>query len=221
MKKLLISASIFLNVAFFIIACTKKDMQVPVASNHAATTNVYENPAADYSDHFHGLTLGQVTQMLGNYESHQSAVINATMGITDARSCWFSLNALKNFIGHLEVEVQKNSAIGADGLGVRFYYGAHSNPATLAGIPANYAGLHNLVMIPTYKDVTGINADFDPYRIDQQTGIPLPLNFLNRVQNTTRTFSTNGATSDSSSYEIFSMDHGSLYPPDETALPGN
>jgi len=224
MKKLFISISIFLNVAFLIIACTKKDMQAPVEKAPAADAAFYEGSLADYSDHYHGLTFNQVTQMLDNYEGHQSAVINATMGITDARSCWFSLKDIKNFMGHLEAEVQKNRAVNIDGLGIRFYYGAHSNPSVLPGIPSNYAGLHNLVMIPTYKDVKGIDTDFDPYYVDRQTGIPMPLDLLRANKKASKAVANailGGDGSDTGDYEVFSMDHGHLYPPYDTVHVNN
>jgi hypothetical protein len=76
---------------------------------------------------------------------------------TDARCIWFSLETLKQFICTIETNNAKLN-IPAEDLGIRFYYAAY---------PMNYVDVkkqnrHTLFMVPTYKNGTGAEVDFDP-----------------------------------------------------------
>jgi hypothetical protein len=117
------------------------------------------------------LQLDTVIDLIQNYKDHQHTFIqnSAAAGTpqlsNDARSVWFSLNRLKTFI--YEIENQCCPCSGKLGkLGIRFYYGAY--PSSLVGtehethVPAQYANMHTLVMIPTYTNAKGDNVDFDP-----------------------------------------------------------
>lgn len=208
MKKVLFFTSLLANMVFFLLACQKEQVTKPTqklltetyrtahrSSDAANSSCTGASPSMPYS---------LVRDMLSNYRSKQQRSIESNLNIKDANSCWFDLATIKNFICHLEekVSLDKNPTIA--NLGLRFYYGAHGNNPTAYDLPANYARLHNLVIIPTYRNVDGSNIDFDPDKIDMATSKPLPLN-LNRTD------STGGVPPGNS--DIFALDHGQLGPP--------
>lgn len=217
MKKLLLPLSIFVNVAFLVIACSKMDATAPV--NNAgvqSNQNMYgrgDNLAmpspSNCNDIYNGLSYNEMMQMIDNYKNNQAVAIKNAMGFEDARSCWFSLAEIKRFVCHLESAVNANRCVSPDSLGIRFYYGAHNSEPTMAGIPASYGRHHNLIMIPTYRSNTGANVDFDPYKINLQTCTPLPLGLMapEKKMNDVLYGSSNA---DGNS---FSMNHGQLFPP--------
>lgn len=211
MKKLFISVSVMLNLAFFIVACSKMDAPAPqTAGTGRYTTDGSStmSSAVNGGKYYGGLTFRDVVKMINNYGDNQAKVIEQQMGIEDARSCWFSVAEIKRFITHLEADVLQNGSLDANGLGIRFYYGAHDKMPTLAGTPASYGMHHNLVMIPTYSD-KGSNIDFNPYQLNAQTRKPLPLGLMEEGKKMTRITIDNAGEDDSS----FSMNHGHLYPP--------
>ncbi|HOZ52698.1 MAG TPA: hypothetical protein PLU17_12615 [Chitinophagaceae bacterium] len=99
-----------------------------------------------------------------------SNIINQE-GVVDARCIQFSLASLKKYIWELETKV-----CGCDtfrDLGIRFYYGKYPDLRKsragqypdLAGLDPNYSSLHTIFLVPTYKDATGVNRDFEPLDI--------------------------------------------------------
>jgi len=93
----------------------------------------------------------------------------------DARSAWFSLETLKKFIHTIESQTCNNkpASCPVPRLGVRIYYAEY--PTTKAGIDSfqqygaaidyTYAGLHTLLMIPTFDLDSNVHVDFDPSKI--------------------------------------------------------
>lgn len=219
MKKLILPLSIFVNLAFLIIACSKMDATAP-ANGPSVQTDQNGNPLSGRGSssvasvvctgiYQSGMTYNQVVGMINNYRLNQAVAIRNGMGIEDARSCWFSLEEIKSFVCHLEAAVASNNCVTPTNLGIRFYYGAHGNPPTMTGIPSNYSRLHNLIMIPTYRDTKGTNVDFDPYYINGENCTPLPLGLMDpNTRMNTILFGSNDADGTS-----FSMDHGQLFPP--------
>jgi hypothetical protein len=89
----------------------------------------------------------------------------------DARSVWFSVERLKNFIWH--VEKQNCDSLGCnETLGMRIYFAKYPdlnnrNVNTegwlgLDDVPNSYANHHTLFMVPTYQNKKGDNIDFYP-----------------------------------------------------------
>ena len=213
MKKLFISVSVMLNLAFLVVACSKMDAPAPQPGNGrypAVDGNAAVMAPGNGARYYGGLSFNDVVKMINNYGDNQAKVISQQMGIEDARSCWFSVAELKNFVNHLESAVLQSGCLDADGLGIRFYYGAHDKVPTLAGTPAKYGMHHNLVMIPTYSD-KGVNVDFNPYQVNFQTCKPAPLGLMEEGKKMTRIIIPNNAGGEDSS---FAMNHGHLYPPD-------
>jgi hypothetical protein len=103
----------------------------------------------------------------------------------DARSIWFSIAKLKKFIADIEDQTSRQGC-RADtfGLGIRFYYSAYpdstawnkySNYFAEHNIPANYGGLHTVLMVPTlWNPSDSFNYDFDPRKFSGNC-IPTPI----------------------------------------------
>ena len=209
MKKLLISASLFANVVFLLLACQKEN--VTKASKNAVAANYEaEAPAGNYASSssscpraYPSMPYNLVHRMIQNYRNNQQRAIEANLNIRDANACWFDLETLKNYICHLEESIAQSGCGNLGDIGLRFYYGAHTTTPSAYGSPNNYARLHNLVIIPTYRHADGSNVDFDPARIDRASCKPTSMNLLR------------GDTSASTTnIVLFAQDHGQLGPPD-------
>lgn len=125
-----------------------------------------------------------IQTLIDNYRQNHLTAINTALGIQDAHSIWFDLPKLKNFIAKIEEEAAKvNPDSSAEDLGIRFYYATYPKQENWSimdshPVPAEYAGKHTLVMIPTLKkaDEAGelIDYDFNPFK--NTDGKPLALN---------------------------------------------
>ncbi len=209
MKKLLISASLFVNVVFLLLACQKENVteasKNPVAANYEAEAST--GPSASASSSCSGATPSMpynlVHRMIQNYRNNQQRAIENNLNIRDANACWFDLVTLKNYICHLEESIAQSGCNNLGDIGLRFYYGAHTTTPSAYGSPDNYARLHNLVIIPTYRHTDGTNVDFDPAKIDRASCKPMSMNLL---RGDTSTSTTN--------IVLFAQNHGQLGPPD-------
>lgn len=115
-----------------------------------------------------------IQTLIDNYRQNHLTAINTALGIQDAHSIWFDLPKLKNFIAKIEEEAAKvNPDTSAEDLGIRFYYATYPKQENWSimdshPVPAEYAGKHTLVMIPTLKktDEAGelIDYDFNPFQ---------------------------------------------------------
>ncbi|MBL7728650.1 MAG: hypothetical protein JNM68_13225 [Dinghuibacter sp.] len=99
-------------------------------------------------------------------------------GEQDARSIWFDLKKLKQFIGFIESAMCKAGCFSDRYLGIRFYYAKYPTKndmqlfPTLYGLPLEYANHHTLFMIPTYWDpLRKVNVDFDPAGVKENCGL--------------------------------------------------
>jgi hypothetical protein len=90
-----------------------------------------------------------------NYKNDQWQYINAhfPQGKTDARTAWFSIADLQNFINQLLV-LNPNTS------GIRIYYGAHSAEFPNPNQPGT-DGMHTVLLIPTILRNDNVNHDFD------------------------------------------------------------
>lgn len=96
----------------------------------------------------------------------------------DARSIWFDLRKLKQFIGFIESALCKAGCTDNKYLGIRFYYAKYPGKNEMAqfpslyGLPEVYANHHTLFMIPTYWDpLRKENVDFDPAGTKEGCGL--------------------------------------------------
>lgn len=136
-----------------------------------------------------GMNANLAKTLIKNYTDNHLAVINASEQLTelrqpnatsDSRCIWFGINDLKSFISQIENDAQSKCASVTGLLGIRFYYceypAANSTLWGTPGLPmseAQYAGMHTVMMVPTYNNGTN-NVDFDPNYATPE-GIPIPL----------------------------------------------
>jgi hypothetical protein len=217
MKKVLLSASLAINIVFLLFACTKEnvtELQENSSSARNSSQVMLRNATANRSatactGPYGGMPYSLVREMITNYRSKQQRAIETSLGFKDANTCWFELDKIKEFICHLETLVEENNCANIGPLGLRFYYGAHGNNPAAYGMPGNYARLHNLVIIPTYENTEGINMDFDPAKIDPATCTPMRLNKIGDGETMNNLLFANSPAGN-----IFAMNHGQLGPPD-------
>jgi hypothetical protein len=212
MKKLLLSASLFANVVFLLLACQKEKVSENTPTLLAETRQAPSEDGTVIAAGSSGcpgaaptMPYGLVRDMILNYQTKQQRAIENTLGIRDASACWFDLIAMKNYICHLEEKVANSGCNNIANMGLRFYYGAHTNNPTSYGLPANYARLHNLVIIPTYRNNAGANIDFDPDKVNRASCLPATLNLPKNGVVTSVPWGDSTGT--------FALDHGQLGPP--------
>jgi hypothetical protein len=209
MKKSFALVSMVFNLIFIIYACSKSEhtesvnAEVSRSPANSAGINLFRTGSVCITGK-PVMARNQVMQLVNNYKHNQLAVIKSQLQLDDAWAANFDLDSLENFICHLKSLVAQSSCEGLTDLGIRFYYGAYSNPAGPGVSPQN-ARKHTLVMIPTYKDAQGFYIDFDPSRIDPVTCRPMPLRSININTSTIHTESVTDS--------IFAMNHPGLPPP--------
>lgn len=189
----------------------------------------------DYSNaDFEGIINYETAQaMANNYKSDKAKSFistdaqtgtNAFVAEEDARSVWFSLDRLKNFIWHIE---NQNCNKGCkDSLGLRIYYAKYpdfndpSQPGLLGldNVPKSYAKHHTLFMVPTYKSENGVNVDFYPAGVCRapiassptHTVAPENISIVHDISPYIFLFDVSGGTGDP-------QNHGGLIPPGDAA----
>ncbi|UKT64599.1 hypothetical protein [Pedobacter mucosus] len=119
-----------------------------------------------------------IQQMVDDYRNNQLAVINKTLGLNDAHSVSFALKTLKKFITDIEDQTKKrDSNIGIDELGIRFYYAAYPKAddwrdlENEKSIEKDQAQKHTVIMIPTLKKEIdkGSKLEYDFNPLDRDT----------------------------------------------------
>ncbi len=164
MKKLLLAGNLVLMSVLWFQSCKNSQTVKPDAT--AACNTI----CSDYSNKtYTGIDAGLVTKMIGNYKTgHYNAFVNNTRPV-DARSIWFSLDRLKQFIYEIEKNTCKKGCNTTDSLGLRVYFAEYPAaqeewnryPQLVNELPGIYRGKHTLLMVPTIR-MAGINTDFDP-----------------------------------------------------------
>lgn len=157
MKRLLIITNLFwmlLVGAYFFNSCTK-------SSGTTALILDYKNQK------FESLPLASAELLASNYKKNYLKLINETYKTSDAKTIWFSLDDLKNFIWQVEYHaINAGAEISPEDLGIRIYYGQYpteaeiKNNASLQVLP-EFGGKHTLFMVPTVLQDT-VNMEFDP-----------------------------------------------------------
>lgn len=120
---------------------------------------------------FNSLPLGAAKIMAENYyktDVPSSKGLQVDGSFEDARSIWFSLEELENFMWIIRNYTDNDKiSVPAKDLGVRVYYGRYPDLPTLRantdfkGVNFEYANMHTVFMVPTYKDGDQ-QIDFDP-----------------------------------------------------------
>ena len=161
------------------------------------------------SEPFDGVPTDLAKGMIDSYRVHHYAAINSycssVAGRPDSRCVWFSLARIKRFVYEIEYKMcSKTNDMDTTELGVRMYFAEY--PA-LANLPSNidptYAGLHTLIMVPTYWDGR-VDRDFDPAYIGSN-GRPTP---MDSVGDNLSALVTQGLPANNTM-----RNHGSMFPP--------
>lgn len=137
--------------------------------------------------HTEGLSLATARAIANNYASTCQNLLNGNLrpGEQDARSVWFSLETLKEFIYNIEKTCCDSSCTDLQ-LGIRVYYAKYprfdsTSFTSLANDPSKisifndlqdvrtaYSDRHTVFMVPTYNKVVNsdtLHFDFDPWHI--------------------------------------------------------
>jgi hypothetical protein len=159
MKRLLILSNfILLGIIVLMHSCTD------------SPGRVVQNPDKDsLKAHFNGITLQEFASGVARYKTTHSDLIEKDpyfqgKNFQDARSCWFSISTLKEFISSIEISSAKLK-INPDSLGIRFYYGVYPETSKPGIDHFNVADAsrHTLFLVPTFsKGPEFQNVDFDP-----------------------------------------------------------
>ena len=115
-------------------------------------------------------------ELLGNYHDdliNKQINVNSDKTFMDAKLAWVSFADLSSYMHHIEFLSKKNGYLQVKNMGLRMYYGRYpttpnklktfKNP--LNTITDEVAGMHTLVMVPTYNNGE-TNIDFNPHYIE-------------------------------------------------------
>lgn len=206
MKKLLILT----NAVWISIICFQACKQVkPIVGSDSlpSVINKFCPGCADYSKNnsntnanAYGNTKGlkriTATTMAANYTANCQNLLSERLGgeQPDARSVWFSLETLKEFVFNIEKSLCNQNCNQKLELGVRIYYAQYPDIAALRttytsiqnglslyddlqDINNRYGKNHTLFMVPTYDKAIPVgkklpiqydtvHVDFDPWHLD-------------------------------------------------------
>lgn len=179
MKKILIATNI-VTASLLLLAFMKPgNNKLPESTNLGPVTNISL-----------GVNMNVAKDIVTNYKTGvwNGRKVN-NKNYKDARSVWFSLAKLKNFIKDLELKVIGNAVtkpkctIDDFDLGVRIYFGNYPSTQALWDssrygtyfddhlLPENYMGLHTVMLVPTlYNQDDGFHYDFDPRYVAMSAG---------------------------------------------------
>ncbi len=170
MKKLLLAIIALLVIIIIILLycnCKSKCANCGNTSSFCASAECYGNNGSGLE----GMIPYNIAKTMSQRYAEDTGkkYINQGKEITsqqDARSIWFDLTKMKKFIGFIESFACAQKCTDSMRFGIRMYYSKYPADAqTLKsiGVPAEYANMHTLFMVPTFWDaVKGENIDFDP-----------------------------------------------------------
>jgi hypothetical protein len=152
MKKLLIITNLFwISIILLPSFIKKATSSITPGNYHLVDAGLVKMFATDYKN---------------NYVNAQrrNGQLN-TSNPYDSRTAWFGFDKLESFIADVKAQSKPDSMAN----GIRFYFMQYpelkdlnnSKYAYLGKIPKEYAGLHSLMMVPTYFNGT-YDVDFDP-----------------------------------------------------------
>lgn len=191
-------------------------------------TNCYAGSSNQTS--FPGLSALLVKSLVDNYRNRQLSAINGqyytnagaeggTPADGDARSVWFDMEVIKRFIYEIESKTCDACTTPTKTLGIRIYYGTYpdtsvwSDPVwaeALEGVDPSYAGKHTVMFVPTYRDSTGADIDFDPNHVNSSCDFSVIDDFYNKMKSGNP---ANVTLTVLSSINTSVQNHGQMVPP--------
>lgn len=174
MKTLSLALNVIFISVFIFYACSNSSS---VGSSGDGAGACIQSTCRDYTGlPIEGLISGSVLASMteeykrdpGKRYVSQSASAMERSNVEDARSIWFSLDKIKQYIWYIENQLCRSDCPASRKLGIRFYYmkypanvGTAEAPAELQDVPRNFANLHSLAMVPGYM-IGDELVDFDP-----------------------------------------------------------
>jgi hypothetical protein len=205
MKKI----SILLNVSLiaFIVfqACDPKIFPTtpnilkpscPECASYNYSAGKESGPSTGQS-HVAGLSISTVDVMAQGYIKNCQRILNPNpKSGNDARSIWFSVETLKEFIYNIEKASCEKKCIDKLELGVRIYYAQYPDASgltkaenktdldILTTTKTDYQLNHTVFMVPTYdkswKGDTKVHVDFDPWHMGDNCNAPISFDSLRK-----------------------------------------
>ena len=182
-QKVIISALVILSLGTIGYLFWQNQLMAKQIASYKMVTSCSScySPNCEISPQF---DLPAAMELVSNYRNNHWMKINgncapfniATMAgkkdadtIIDSRSAWFDLGTLKKFIHTIEVSSCCDTCPNLV-LGIRIYYAEYPQDTAELRVRYNvnnpsYAGLHTLLMIPTFRDEISRDVDFNPGQI--------------------------------------------------------
>lgn len=186
---------------------------------------VKDTICSNYNNQISKLPKNLINEMTTGYVDDQKLNIDNGLLLDDARTIWFDLETVKQFVYHIENSAKndKNNPTNIKDLGIRIYYANYPDKQSWNSkyknelgnfatdpLRKDYAGLHTLIFIPTRRDADGVDLDFDPS--DNTT-------YINGIENTSSSQMTAAIgpmpsnNSSTSNNNVGAQNHGGLFPP--------
>lgn len=181
MKKLLIASNLLWVCIFFFQSCDSKMYPILSSLDCPGCTTYNSSYSASGTGNIKGLNIFTAKTLADRYIINCQQKLNANViplgyDTLDARSAWFSLETLKEFIYNIEKASCCSTKLE---LGVRIYYAQYPNflmpsytsnttlindLSTVATDHIAYTLNHTVFMVPTYN-FANKHIDFDPWHI--------------------------------------------------------
>lgn len=158
-----------------------------------------ESGSGTGQSHIAGLSISTVDVMAQGYIKNCQRILNPNpKSGNDARSIWFSVETLKEFIYNIEKASCDKKCTNKLELGVRIYYAQYPDDSELkksgtetksdldmlATTKKNYQLNHTVFMVPTYDNIlkgsTNVHIDFDPWHMGENCDAPISFDSLRR-----------------------------------------
>ena len=220
MKKTIIIIAIVCSAVIGFSACDTKPV---VSEDKSNASQQIKNEAPKETEDtardsiLQPLNLTTLDSIFNNYNHTAQKVLDTSRRLQDdARSIWFDLAVVKQFISKLERLAKQKTCPSAKPLklGLRIYYARYQNLkkdrsyGELNKLPISYSNMHTIFMVPTL-DSGDIHKDFNP--LDSVN--------TNCVFPSINAFRANGKYGGyklltlAASSTVYSQNHGSLCPP--------
>jgi hypothetical protein len=171
MKKLLIITNVIWVSIFCFIACDPEEEKPSTEKCETICSNYKNEKTSGRISPIEANTMAAL--YFKNHFPEYNRSLAASKGVpeseqVDARSVWFSLETLKQFLWEIESKSATCKGCETLNLGVRIYYGEYAEPDIQKGddptqFPFTHKKMHSVFMVPTYakKDNGGKLRDYD------------------------------------------------------------
>lgn len=188
MKTLSLAFNFIFLIAIIFYACSGSSSITSTSSESCIQSTCRDYTGLPMEGLISGSSLRSMTDYYksdpGKRYVSQSRESVARSSVEDARSIWFPLDKIKQYIWYIENQICRSDCPASSQLGMRFYFmkylptvGTSEAPVDLQDVPIEYANLHSLAMVPGFM-VGNELVDFDPRYI----GADCSLRFLRKAK---------------------------------------